>query len=179
MSDWGCAIRPRSRGTSAGKGVVGFGEPRLRIAWVFAGQHRTAPPLQVVKGYARSGGGGIERPAEMLACVLETDPQPVMGEHVLIECGDDRKLDRKRWRTFAHTSLQIAGDLTRQPRPALRRTPNHDGIGAGGPQRRVGIVESPDVAVDDERNVDRIADRPHRIPIGAPGVELAARATMD
>ena len=40
------------------------------------------------------------------------------------------------------------------------------------------LLERGDIAVDDERNADRIPDGAHRAPIGIALVELAARAAM-
>ena len=61
---------------------------------------------------------------------------------------------------------------------SLRAAPDHHGVGAGRRKRRVGIVKTFDVAVDDDRDGDCVLYRAYRHPIGAALVELAAGAAM-
>src|SRR5262245_52807726 len=120
----------------------------------------------------RGFGRGVQRPAEVLTGVPQPD-EAVMRKHFVIERKRLRQLYRKRWRALAVPGGEIARDLSRQPRLALRSTPYHHGIGAGRGQRRVGVVEGLDVAVDDDRDRDRLLHRAHGRPVGLSLVELA------
>ena len=72
-----------------------------------------APALERVEGDAGARGRGVERPAEMLAGMLEADAQAVMREHLVVERGDQRKLRGERRRGFAPAGFEIARDLAR------------------------------------------------------------------
>ena len=77
-------------------------------------------------------------------------------------------------RRLTLSACEIARELAGKPRPALRAAPDHDGVGAGSEQRDVGIVEWLNVAIDDDRDRDRLLDGAHRRPVGMAVVELAA-----
>ena len=127
---------------------------------------------------ARGRGGGIERPAEMLARMTEPDGAAVMREHFAVERADQRKLFAERRRRLAAAGFEIARELAGKPRPALGAAADHHGVGLRRRQRRVGVVEAFDVAIDDDRDRHGLLDGAHRRPVGAPLVELAARAAV-
>ena len=94
-------------------------------AGVFAGQHVAAPALQRVEGDAGARGRGVERPAEMLAGMLQADPQAVMRQHLVVERGDQRKLRRRaaarsragRFRDSARPGPETTAGPARRGRP--------------------------------------------------------------
>jgi hypothetical protein len=114
----------------------------------------------------------------MLARVAKPDPQPVMRKHLVIELDDERELTAERRRLLAPAGFEIARHLARKPRTALRGASDHDRIGAGGLQCRIGVVEGFDIAIDHDGNGNRVLHCAHRRPIGVALVELAARAAM-
>ena len=73
---------------------------------------------------------------------------------------------------------EAAADLPGQPGLALRAAADHHRVGAGLRQRLARILERQDVAVDDERDRDRIPDRANRAQSACALVELAARAPV-
>ena len=124
-------------------------------------------------------GGGIERPAEMLARMAQPDIDAVMREHFVVERADRARVDRSAAAALrAFAGRQVTGELAGKPGPALRAAPDHHRVGAGRRKRSVGIVEASDVAVDDDRYRDAVLDGAHRRPVGAPVIELAAGAAM-
>ena len=134
--------------------------------------------LRNMRGRASGRGGGIERPAQMLSGVAQPDIDAMMGEHFVVKRADERKLfAERRWR-FAFSGREITRKLAGKPRPALRAAADHHRVGSGCRQRRVGIVEVVDVAVDHDRDRHALFDGAHRRPIGAAVIELAARAAM-
>src|SRR5208282_6578922 len=110
----------------------------------------------------RTRGGGGERPAEMLARVAQSDVEAVMREHFAVERADQRQLFAERRRRLAAAGFQIARELAGKPRPALGATADHYGVGLRRLKRRVGVVETFDVAVDDDRDRYRLLDGAHR-----------------
>ena len=90
---------------------------------------------------ARTRGGGIERPAEMLARVAQPDVEAVMREHFTVERADQRQLFAERRRRLAAAGSQIARELAGKPRPALGAAADHHGVGLRRRKRRVGVVE--------------------------------------
>ena len=108
---------------------------------IVGGQHALAVSLEEADRRARGLGGGIERPAEMLARMAAADGDAVMREHLVVELDDDGELRRERRRALAPAGCEIAGDLARQPRAALRGAADHHRIGARSRQRRHGVLE--------------------------------------
>src|ERR1035437_4157602 len=96
----------------------------------------------------------------------------------IIERTDIVQLFRQRWRGFDDAGFEAAPDLAGQPRLALRTAADHDSVGPRHFKRGNGLLVRRDIAVDDERNADRILDGTHRAPIGVALVELAARAAV-
>src|SRR5690242_12982944 len=72
--------------------------------------------------------GAIQRPAKMLAHMAASDAEAMMVKHFIIEHIDQVKLLAKRWTALTRARREITRNLPRQPRPALRRTTNHDGV---------------------------------------------------
>src|SRR3982074_2543952 len=114
----------------------------------------------------------------MLAGMARADAQSRVAANLIIERPDMIELLRQRRRGFEDTGCEAAPDLTGQPRLALRATADHDGVGPRHLQRGYGLLERCDVAVDDERNADRIPDSAHRAPIGLALVELTPRTPV-
>src|ERR1700761_1807090 len=114
----------------------------------------------------------------MFARMTKTDPQTIVAADLVIERADMRKLLAKRRRSLDDPGLEPPRDLAGQPRLALRAAADHDRVGAGGFDRRNCLLERRDVAIDDERNPDRIPHGPHRAPIGLALVELTTGAAM-
>src|SRR6202022_4696192 len=110
--------------------------------------------------------------------MAKADAQSVMTANFIIERTDIFELLRQRWRGFGDSGFDAAPDLTGQPRLALRAAADHDRVGARHFKRGHGFLERCDIAVDDERNADRILDSAHRGPIGVTLVELATRAAV-
>ena len=102
----------------------------------------------------------------------------VEAEHFAVERAGERKLLAERRGRCTLAGGEIARQVTGKPRLSLRAAPDHHGVGAGRRKRRVGIVKTFDVAVDDDRDGDCVLDRADRRPIGAALVELAAGAAM-
>src|SRR3954469_5404711 len=96
-----CGAPPSSRGRPPGEIREGIRQAALDGARFLRGEHMCAPLLQEGVGDAGCLGGRVERPAEMLAGMAQTDPQPVMGEELLVEIGYDRELAVERRRGFA------------------------------------------------------------------------------
>src|SRR4051812_9761574 len=99
----------------------------------------------------------------MLARMPETDAQAVESADAFIERADIMELRCERRRGFSRPALEAAADLARQPGLAIRAAADHHGIGAGGFERRERLLVRGDIAVDDERNRDRLAHRTDRI----------------
>src|ERR1700744_4498409 len=106
--------------------------------------------------------------------MTQADPQPVMAADLVIERADVVELFGKRRRRFDHPGFETAPDLAGQPWLALRAAADHDRIGSGHFKRAQRLLERRDVAVDDQRNGDRIPDRADSAPIGIALVELTA-----
>ena len=74
--------------------------------------------------------------------------------------------------------VQIVLDLAENPRPALRRAADHDGIGAGVFEHVSGFFRRGDVAVGDHRDRNRLLHRRDGVVFGIAGVDAGARAAM-
>ena len=114
----------------------------------------------------------------MLARMTAADGVTVMAEHFLVKRVRHRQLLGKRRRALALARGEEARHLPRQPGTALRGAADHHRVGAGDRKRLRGVVEAGDVAVDDDRNGDRLFDRADGGPVGAPVIELAAGAAV-
>ncbi len=134
--------------------------------------------LSRCSGAIAACGGGVQRPAEMLARVAQPDFEAVKAEHFAVERADERQLFSERRRRLAFAGRKIARELAGKPRPSLRAAADHHRVGMRSGKRRIGVVEAFDVAVDDHRDRHGRLDGAHRRPIGAAFVELAARAAM-
>ena len=146
--------------------------------WIVGGEHALALGPQQFGRRVRSFGSGIERPAEMLASMAQAYAQAVVRKQFVVELVDQGELNRERGRCFAATAVKTARDLAGQPGTALRGASDHHSVGARSGKRSPGIVHRADVAVDHERNRDRVLDRPHGPPVGVALVELAAGAPV-
>ena len=73
---------------------------------------------------------------------------------------------------------QPVDDLADQPRLPVATAPDHDAVGAGCVERRIDFLEGRDVAIDDDRDLDRRLDLVDKAPIGGPGKHLAAGAAV-
>ena len=114
----------------------------------------------------------------MLAGMAQAYAQAVVRKQFVVELVDQGELNRERGRCFAATAVKTARDLAGQPGTALRGASDHHSVGARSGKRSPGIVHRADVAVDHERNRDRVLDRPHGPPVGVALVELAAGAPV-
>ncbi len=101
-----------------------------------------------------------------------------MGEHLVIELGQERPLCLQRRIGLAHPGCEIARELAGEPWPALRATPDHHRIGAGRSKRHNSILVRANVAIDDDGDRDHVLDGPHCAPVGMSVIELTARATV-
>ena len=79
----------------------------------------------------------------------------VMDEHFVVKRADECELIAERGGRLTLASRKITRELAGKPRPALRAAADHHCVGAGRGKRRVGIVETFDVAVDDDRDRHR------------------------
>src|SRR5260370_28764214 len=111
----------------------------------------------------------------MFARMAKADAQPIVTANLIIKRTDIFELLGERRRGFDDAGFEAAPDLAGQPRLALGAAADHHGVGARHFKRGYRLLERGDIAVDDERNADRILDGAHRGPIGIPLVELAAR----
>ena len=114
----------------------------------------------------------------MLARVLCADPHAVMRDHVVIERADIAELPRQGRRLFGDAGCKLAADLPRQPRLALRATSDHHRVRPRTIECVPRIGKRGDVAIDHQRNIDRLANGANRVPVGLALVELAAGAAM-
>src|SRR5262245_63758676 len=102
-------------------------------------------------GCTRGLGGGIERPAEMLARMAAADGAAVVREHLVVKAINDGELDGERRCAFTPADAKVAADLSRQPRTALGNTPDHHRVGTRGRKRSHGIRVSAAIAVHPDR----------------------------
>ena len=114
----------------------------------------------------------------MFARMTQPDFGAIERQRFAVERTDQSELLRKRRRVTAFASREILRQLAGKPRPSLRAAADHHRIGAGRSKRGVGIFETIDIAVDDDRNRDSIFHCTHRCPVGSAFVELAAGAAM-
>ena len=68
---------------------------------------------------------------------------------------------------------------SRQPRPPVHSSPQHQGVGARLRQRPARVIDGQDVAVDDDGDAHSGLDLAHGAPIGLAGIELLAGAAVD
>ena len=142
-------------------------------------QNLLPPGLQRRGRRAAASRRDLERPAEMFARMAQADAQAVVAADLVIERADIARAARRatarlRRRRYSRRRPIWPGShgWPCAPRPIIT---------ASAPdmfERGHGLFERGDVAVDDERNRDRILDGAHRAPIGLALVELAARAAM-
>src|SRR5215472_14499606 len=97
--------------------VIGFGKMTMDQTRLLGSQHALAISLEQVRRRAGARGGGVESPAEMLARMPAADRDAVVGKHVIVERGDQRKLDRERRLFGAPAAREIRCDLPGQPGP--------------------------------------------------------------
>src|ERR1700738_566647 len=109
----------------------------------------------------------------MFARMTKADAQTVVTANFVIKRANIMELLRKRRRGFDDAGLEAASDLAGQPGLALRAAADHDRVGTRHFKRGHRPLERCDIAVDDERNTNRVPDRAHRTPIGFALVELA------
>ena len=157
-----------------------IGEPALGFPRGRRRQHVARASLEGFARRPRARGRGIERPADMLAGMLFADALAMMGEHLVIKRRYGFEL-----RPAAAGPLrggrpgEAPRHLARKPRPPLAPRADHHGIGPrAGERRRVPSSRLGDIAVDDDRDRDRRLDGADRGPVGAAGIELAARAAV-
>src|SRR5579883_1693441 len=84
----------------------------------------------------------------------------------------------KRGRGLSDTTLKAPADLPGQPGLSLCTAADHDRVGVRSFDCGNGLVERCDVAIDHERNSDRLLDRAHSTPVGVALVELASGPPM-
>src|SRR5262249_12613810 len=104
--------------------------------WRLGGQHALAMGFQRWLERRRRRGGGIEAPAKMLAGMPADNRDAVMRQHLVVKRRDQRLLNGKRRFLAVVAAGEIAGDLSRQPRPPLRGASDHDRVGTGSGKRR-------------------------------------------
>src|SRR5580658_9873222 len=114
----------------------------------------------------------------MFSRVAEPDVQTIVGEDFAVERAGKSKLLAGRGSGLAFSVRKIARELAGKPRLALGATSDHHPISARSRESRVGIVESFDVAVYNDRNRNALLDCAHCCPIGAALVELTAGAAV-
>src|SRR5882757_6733361 len=93
-------------------------------------QNPLPPGLERLRRRAAALRRDFQRPAEMLARVLEPDTQPVMAAHFIVEGADMAKLFGQRRRGLGLATFKPAADLSGQPGLSLRTAADHDRIGA-------------------------------------------------
>ena len=76
------------------------------------------------------------------------------------------------------TARQRRHHLADQPRLAIGTAPDHHAVRTALQQRRLGILDRADVAIDDHRQLHRVLNAAHEGPIGGAAVELAAGAAV-
>src|SRR5438093_11896229 len=130
---------------------------------------------------AQRGGArhALRVPAEVLAELerrlarVALQPQ---GESCVLERGCEALL-RSRGRPLGMPLQQIS-PLGEEPRVPERTTRDHDAGAAGVPAHGENVLRGADVAVADDRNVERLDHAGDLVPIGLPGEHLRARAGM-
>src|SRR5579872_3546351 len=70
-------------------------------------------------------------------------------------------------------------DLAEEPGPPIGAAPDYHPIGARAGERLAGAFRGGDIAIDDDRDGDRLLHLANKGPIGASLIELAAGAAMD
>src|SRR6478735_11051429 len=146
----------------------------MHVDRIFRGQNFLSPGFD--RGGRRSAAlrRDVERPAEMLAGMTKPDAQTVMAADLIIERADIADLLRQRRHGFSSAGIQPAPDLARQPWLAPGAAANHNRIRSRYFKRHYCFFERGDIAVDHQRNTDRISDRADGSPIGFAFVKLAA-----
>ena len=158
--------------------VKSFGKPVQHNRGIVGGEHAAAMRLEQMRRRAGGRRRRIERPAEMFARVAQPNRDAVMGEHFAVKRAGERELLAECRRGLAFAGREIVRELAGKPRPALGAAPDHHRVGARGGKRRVGVIKALDVAIDDHGDRHGVLDGAHRRPVGAPFVELAARAAV-
>src|SRR5262245_38700704 len=103
---------------------------------ILAGEDLLAPGFQLLSRRAAEASRNIERPAEMFARMPQADAQAIEIADTLIERADVVELLAERRSGFFCPTLEAPADLAGQPGLALRAAPDHDGVCAGGLERR-------------------------------------------
>src|SRR5262249_48073043 len=136
-----CSL-PACRGgnSRAGEYSEGLGKVAADARGIVGGQDQAALSLEGARRNARGLCRRIQRPAQMLAGMAAADRMAMVRQHFVVELLDQRELDGERRRALARPTGQPAGNLSGQPWTALRGTPDHDRVGAGGRQRRDGVL---------------------------------------
>ena len=75
--------------------------------------------------------------------------------------------------------VQFGADHADKPWQSLSGATDHDGVGARLFQSGAGLLHIGDIAIDDQRNADRISHRPDGGPVRLALVELLARAAVN
>src|SRR3981189_1768056 len=92
-------------------------------------QNFLPPDFERFRRCAAIFGGDLERPAEMLARVLEPDAQTVMAADFIIERANVAELFGERRCGLGLSGFEPASELTRQPGLTLRAAADHHAIG--------------------------------------------------
>ncbi len=142
-------------------------------------QHRTRLGGQHHTAQRRPGPGMIHVPAQMLARDTPAKRRAVKPEHRLEMPSHEIRQRRPARHIRRREPVKPCGHLGQQPRPALRAAPDHHARRPRPRLRHAGSRGIHDVAIGDDRNPDRLGHVPDRLPIGAPLVELTARAAVN
>src|SRR4029077_5905827 len=108
-----------------------------------------------LKHLGRNSGGccrGIQRPAEMLARMPASDGEGMLLEHFIIKCVAHMAMLANSRAALPRARCEITRDLTRQPRTALHRATNHEGMRPRNDERAFRIFAGTNIAIDDDWN---------------------------
>src|SRR5271165_4781189 len=102
-----------------------------------------------------------------------------LAEHRVIVPQEDGFLPGQGRLRQPLAGAEVVRRLSREPRPAVAAAPDHHAISARSSESGGGVVLGENIAVNNDRDADRLLYTPHKRPIGGAGVELLTRATMD
>jgi hypothetical protein len=114
----------------------------------------------------------INKGSEVLAHHANSQFAAIMIERHVELCSQRRQLVGPG--RFDGLAQQRSADLADQPGSSLRGPADHRRISARGCNGLAGILGRMDIAIDDQRDGDRLFHRPHGGPVGLALVELLA-----
>src|SRR5690606_1477780 len=154
--------------------VVKLGHARNHAPAVVVAAHPAAPELEAIKRKSAL----LQIPADVLPGPTQPMRTAVVEEHVDDVRDGYAALLGQAGRAGIGVRPKRRRDASWQPRCAISTASDHDPIGPRKPQRLSGVLDGPNIAVDDNRDGNRFLHAPDERPVGTPLEELATCAAM-